>query len=132
MAGTALAATADLDVTATVTTTCTMTGGSLAFGSLDPTNPVAKPASSSGVTITCTNGTAYTLGGNNGANATGTQKRLLNGTNNYIPYSVTIPSGGTGSGVAQDVTITGTIAAGSYSTAPAGSYADTIELTVTP
>jgi len=135
MAGTAMAATANLDVSATVTPTCTMNtdAGTLAFGSLDPTAPVAKTASSSGVTITCTNGTAYTLVGNDGANPASTQKRLRNGTTtNYIPYSVTIPSSGTGSGSAVPISIAGLIAENSYSTAPAGSYADTIILTVTP
>lgn len=135
MAGVAVAATADLGVSATVSATCTMTGGTLAFGSLDPTNAEAKSASSTGVTITCTNGTPYTLSGDDGANngntTVGTQKVLTNGTSN-IPYSVTIPAGGTGSGSATAVAITGNIAANTYTGATAGSYADTIKLTVTP
>jgi spore coat protein U-like protein len=131
MAGVAMAATADLDVSATVIPTCTMTGGTLAFGNLDPTNAVAKTASSIGVTITCTNDTDFTLSGNAGDNAVGSQKYLTNGTSD-IPYSVTIPASGTGTGSALPVSIAGAIAAGSYTTATAGSYTDTIELTVTP
>lgn len=132
MAGSAMASgTANLQVTATVIPTCTMTGGTLAFGNLDPTNPAIKTADSSGVTITCTTGTPYTLGGDAGDNNVGTQKRLAFGTN-YIPYSVTIPAGGSGTAVAQTVTIAGTIAADAYTSAPPGTYSDTIELTVTP
>lgn len=132
MAGAALAATANLDVTATVTPTCSITGGDLKFGNLDPTNAVAKTASSTGVTIKCTNGTVYTLEGDDGDNAgAGTQKYLTNGTSN-IPYSVTIPAGGTGTGSDVAVTIDGLIAANTYASATAGSYTDTIELTVLP
>lgn len=133
MAGTAMAAaTADLDVSATVIASCSMTGGSLAFGELDPTNPVEKTSNSNGVTVTCTNGTTYALAGNDGINADGTQKRLTDGSGNYIPYTVTIPGSGSGTGLAVGVTIGGTIAANTYNTAPAGSYTDTIELSVTP
>jgi spore coat protein U-like protein len=132
MTGTAMASdTADLDVTATVIEACTMTGGTLAFGNLDPTNAVEKTANSTGVKVTCTNGTSYTLTGDNGDNADGAQKQLTNGTSD-IPYSVTIPGSGTGTGSAVTVTIGGTIAANSYTAATEGSYTDTIELTVNP
>lgn len=132
MAGTAMAAdTANLSVTAQVVGACKMTGGSLNFGNLDPTNPVAVSGNSSGVTVTCTKGTAYTLTGNDGATPSGTQKRLANGSN-YIPYSITIPASGTGTGAPEDVTITGDIAAGAYTTSPAGTYTDTVLLSVNP
>lgn len=131
-AGTAMATdTANLDVSATVIGSCVMSGGSLGFGNLDPTDPVEKTADSVGVTVTCTSGTSYTLTGDNGDNAVGTQKYLINGTNK-IPYSVVIPGSGSGTGSAVGVTIAGTIAADSYITAPAGTYTDTIELLVTP
>lgn len=132
MAGTAMAAgTGDLTVTAEVVGVCTMTGGSLNFGNLDPTNPVAVSGNSTGVTVTCTNGTSYSLTGNNGINPSGTQKRLANGSN-YIPYSITIPASGTGTGAPVGVTITGNIAAGAYTSSPAGTYTDTVTLSVNP
>ncbi|ABA89301.1 sigma-fimbria adhesin, putative [Syntrophotalea carbinolica DSM 2380] len=132
VAGTAMAAdTADLDVTATVISSCSMTGGTLAFGNLDPTNAVEVTASSTAVTVTCTNGTAYTLSGDDGDHAVAGQKYLDNGTST-IPYSVSIPAGGTGTGAAVGVTIDGTIAANSYNTATAGTYTDTILLSVNP
>jgi len=131
MAGTAMAATAELQVNATVRQVCTMTGGSLNFGELDPTNPVAVSKNSESVTVTCTNGTAYTITSNDGANASGTQKRLASGSN-YIPYSITLPPSASGTGAAQSVTITGAIAASAYATSPAGTYADTVVLTVSP
>lgn len=133
MAGTAMASdSADLAVSATVIASCSMTGGTLPFGELDPTTAPEVTASSDAVTVTCTSGTTYSLTGDDGANASGTQKRLSDGSENYIPYSVVIPSGGSGTGSAVGVTITGTIAASSYNTAPAGSYADTVVLSVTP
>jgi spore coat protein U-like protein len=131
MAGTAMAADADLDVSATVLGVCTMVGGSLDFGQLDPTNPIAHSANSTGVTVTCTNGTAYTITSNNGANASGSQKRLASGSN-YIPYSITLPASTSGTGAAQTVTIAGAIAAGAYTTSPAGTYTDTVVLSVSP
>lgn len=132
VAGTAMASdTADLDVTAEVVASCSMTGGSLNFGNLDPTNAVEKTASSTGVTVTCTNGTTYALSGDDGDHPVGTQKYLTNGISD-IPYSVTIPASGAGTGSAVGVTIDGAIAANTYTTATAGTYSDTIELTVTP
>lgn len=135
MAGTAMAATANLEVTAEVVGVCTMTGGTLDFGELNPTAPSNVTRNSSGVTVTCTYGTDYALSGDDGSHASGTQKRLNNGgttANDFIAYSVTIPTGGTGTGSAVPVTIAGNIASGAYATARAGTYSDTIELTVTP
>lgn len=132
MAGTAMAATGNLAVSANVTATCTITGGSLGFSALDPTTaPAVGPISSTGVSVTCTNGTAYTLTNNNGLHVSGSTLRLANGTD-FIPYTLSVPAGGTGNGASQSVTIQGNIAAGTYATASAGSYTDTVQITVAP
>lgn len=132
-AGSVVAATktANLTVDAQVLSSCIVTGGTIDFGSLDPTTPVVVNTSSTGVEVTCTSGTTWSLSGDDGLNASGTQKRLTDGTN-FIAYSVAIPAATfTGTGTAQAVTIPGTIAAGAYSAAPAGAYTDTVVLTVT-
>ncbi len=132
MAGTAMAVTANLDVSAKITAACSVTGGALDFGALDPLTAPLVTKDSTGVSVTCTNGAGYTIALDKGEHISGgTQANLSNGTDN-IPYSVSSPASGTGSGAAQPITITGTIAAGSYSTASAGTYGDTMVITVTP
>ena len=67
-AGNVLAAdTANLTVTATVDATCKITGGTLDFGTLDPTsgNP-ATVTNATAAQVTCTNGTSYTITLENG------------------------------------------------------------------
>ena len=127
LAGSAFAATATLSVTATVNATCAITGGTLDFGTIDPTTAPKVTATSSGVQVTCTNGTSYTLTDSLSSHA----GNLSDGSNN-IPYSISYTGTGTGDGTAQTVAITGTIAAGTYNTMPAGSYSDTVTLTALP
>jgi spore coat protein U-like protein len=126
-AGAAMAASKDatVAVTADVLAACSVTNGTLAFGSLDPTTAPLVNANSTGLSVTCTNGSTYTIGyvSANGG-------KLVNGANNFA-YTATGPAGGTGSGVAQSITLAGSIAAGVYSTMPAGSYTDTITATFT-
>lgn len=129
MAGTALAATANLSVTANVTGVCSITGGTLAFGELTPLTAPLVTANSTGVAVACTNGTAYTLGANKGTSTT--PGVLTNGSSN-IEYTIAFTESGTGTGSPVAVPISGTIAADSYNDATPGSYTDTIVLTVTP
>ncbi len=133
MGGTAMAVTADLSVSATVASACSVTGGTLSFGALDTLNAPAVPATSSGVTVTCTKSDPYTVQVNNGLNAVSNQAYLKNATNtDTIPYSLTVPALSAGTGNAQTIDIAGNIAAGSYKTASAGTYNDTVVITVTP
>lgn len=134
MAGSAMAAgSANLSVTANIVATCSVSGGTLAFGALDPFTTPLVTANSSGVTVTCTNGTGYTLSTTGNRGFTGTPGVLTNGTSN-INYTIAFDNGltGTGTGLAVAVPITGTIASGSYSGATPGSYTDTIQINVTP
>ncbi len=131
MAATTMAATASLSVTASVTNACSITGGTLAFGSLDTLSAPAVTATSSGVTVTCTKGDSYTLAAGPGSHYTGSQAYLSNGTDT-IPYSITVPTLSAGTGSSQTIALTGSIASGAYSTASAGTYTDTVTLTVTP
>ena len=133
MSGTAIAATANLVVSATVANACSVTGGTLAFGALDTLAAPLVSGTSAGVTVTCTKGDPYTVAAGLGLNFVGAQANLKNGANaDKIPYSLTVPAVTAGTGAAQTIAITGSITAGTYNTASAGSYGDTVVITVTP
>jgi len=132
MTGTAMAATANLTVTASITNACSITGGTLSFGSLDTLSPSNVTATSSGVTVTCTKGDNYTVAVDHGVNASsGTQAYLSNGTDK-IAYSVSVPTLSAGTGSAQTIALAGSITASAYTMASAGDYSDTMTITVTP
>ncbi|WP_158596038.1 Csu type fimbrial protein [Oleomonas cavernae] len=135
-------------VTASVAASCSTSIGNLAFGAYDPGS--ARSGSTT-LVVTCTNGTAYRVGadeGVNGASVTTRQMELTTGTD-LLAYSLTIGTNGgshlgsnwgndttggtdtvdgTGTGAAVNVTINGSVAAAQY-VAP-GSYADTVTVTV--
>jgi spore coat protein U-like protein len=131
MAGSAMAATANLAVSANITASCSVTGGTLDFAAL---TGATVNANSQAVTVTCTNRDPYTVALNDGIHAAGTQKYLKNSSNtDTIAYSLTLPAGPyTGTGAAQNFVIAGTIADTAYATASAGTYNDTVQITVTP
>jgi len=135
-----------LPVSATVTANCTLSTSALAFGSVN-TISGSNVDGTGGLTITCTNGTAWAASAGIGAGtgASFTSRRMTAGANllNYNLYtsnaystvwgdgtSSTATIGGTGSGGAQSVTVYGRVASGQTSV-PAGSYADTVAITVT-
>jgi spore coat protein U-like protein len=141
----AYAATASntLDVSATVTSNCAVTTTALAFGNINVTTG-ADFDTTGGISVTCTNGTAWTAeadaGG--GTGATTAVRKMTSGSDllNYALYSdsgrTTIWGTGasediasTGTGVAQAMTIYGRVPSGQ--TAPAGAYTDTVNVTVT-
>jgi len=133
MAGSAMAATATLAVSATVANACSVTGGTLSFGALNTLTAPLVSGTSAGVTVTCTKSDPYTVVVDKGANFVGAQANLKNSSNSdVIPYSLAVPAVSPGTGVAQTIAITGTIAAGTYNTASAGTYNDTVTITVTP
>lgn len=135
----AATATTTFNVTATVPTSCSVSaGGDLAFGSYIGTELDATTT----VSITCTNGGAYTVGLDNGLHPLSTQRRISNGTNylNYELYSdsgMTAPWGnvsgswvsGTGTGSAQVDTVYGKLDSGQALNV--GTYTDTVTVTVT-
>lgn len=144
----AVAATAStsMAVSATVTNNCTISTTALAFGSYDPivTHASADLDGTGTVVIACTKGAAATIGLNTGSNPSGTTRRMANGTD-YLAYEVykesgrTTVWGNTGterydagtapSSAAQTFTVYGRVTGGQTS-APAGSYADTLTATV--
>jgi spore coat protein U-like protein len=135
-----------LTVNATVTGNCSISTSALSFGSVD-TLSASPVLGTGGVTITCTNGTAWSAAADAGAGsgATLATRRMTSAGNtlNYMLYTdsgrttvwgdgtgTTAAIASTGSGAAQSVTIYGRVPAGQTS-APAGSYSDTVGVTVT-
>jgi spore coat protein U-like protein len=135
----ATTATANVAVTATVQANCTITTGSMAFG----TYTGAAASTTATLTVTCTNTTPYNVGLNAGATsgATVTTRQMLNGTAtlNYGLYTNSTWTtnwgnttgswvAGTGVGSAQTLTVYGQIPAAQFVTP--GSYSDTVLATV--
>lgn len=135
-----------IGVSATVTGTCAVntSNSTLAFGALDPGSGGAVSAVWSGGTFRCTNGTAYTIASNDGlwSSATGganNRMKLSTATDcsvatNCVRYTMTKAANGTGSGMTTNISfgVTGATALVDYQNAAAGSYADTVTLTVAP
>jgi spore coat protein U-like protein len=135
-----------LNVSATVTANCTVSSSALAFGAVNPLSGSDVDASG-GITVTCTNGTAWTAaaGVGAGSGASFASRRMTAGANllNYNLYTdaartsvwgdgtgSTAQFSNSGSGVAQAVTVYGRVPSGQV-TVPPGSYADTVSVTVT-
>lgn len=113
-------------------------GSVLAFGNIDPSSGTNATASVV-LVMKCGGGAAtaaYSLSASDGLNATGPgQPRLQHAVSasNYLAYSLNTPlSGTTPKNTATNLTITGTITVASFQGAIAGSYADTVVLTLTP
>lgn len=135
-------ATTTLAVSATVLSICTVTSTPIAFG-----NYTGALINASGtVLLTCTIGTAATIGldtGANGAHASGTT-RAMAVSGNYLSYEIYQDSGHTtvwtnsgggaesttGTGVVQTLTAQGQLPANQL-TVPVGAYVDTVNVTVT-
>jgi len=143
----AATATANLSVSATISNNCTITTAAVGFPAYDPiaTHATTPDDSTSGsVTITCTKGSAATIGLGLGANTSGSQMRMLNGSANYLNYALYQDAGratvwgNSGAGLLSPVaapskaprtfTVYGRIPAGQD--LPAGTYADTVVATV--
>lgn len=137
--------TSTVGATATITNICVVSGGSIAFGSLDPTtagpylggvtNPSLWCTTSDGILGTDNGGENGTTGG---TPVTGATWRLKSGSN-YIPYTLTYTSALTGAGKSSDIggqgggklSIAASIAAGAIDNVPAGAYSDSVILTFT-
>ena len=139
-------ATAPLNVSATVTANCTITTTPLAFGNVN-TLSGSNVDGTGGLSISCTNGTAWaaSAGVGAGSGATYGSRRMTAGTD-LLDYNIYTDSGrttvwgddsgatdligGTGTGLAQSVTVYGRVGLGQTSV-PAGNYTDTVSVTVT-
>jgi spore coat protein U-like protein len=137
-------ATAIIPVTATVLSACAVVAAPLVFGNYDPTAASALTANTN-VLVTCTFGTPYNVGLNQGlgTGATITNRKMMWGANtltyqlfqdaafssNWGQTIGTDTETGTGSSLPQSLTVYGRIPASQA--AVAGLYLDTITVTVT-
>ena len=117
----------------TILAECRADTFTLTFPTYSPLSVAALPGSST-VRVYCTKTTPATFALDNGANASGVQKRMLN-AGNFLNYTATLASGsGTsttslapiGSGIA----LNASIPAGQDIPAAAGSYLDTLQVVV--
>jgi spore coat protein U-like protein len=135
--------TANVSVTANIVGTCKFgTGGglhggniaTLAFGELDPLSTSDVSATTT-YQYWCTRGTVAATTADNGSNFSGSRRMAGGSPAWFIPYSF-ILSGHTQTGAGPSnpltATITGSIANADYINASAGSYTDTVLLTITP
>ncbi len=133
--------TTTFSVTATVISVCVVAAQPLSFGNYSPVSGSTLDATTT-VTATCTLSIPYTVGLDNGVNASGTQRRmaLLTSFLSYELYSDSSRTqrwgssgaelvSGSGSGTAQSLTVYGRVPAGQV--VGAGAFADVITVTVT-
>jgi spore coat protein U-like protein len=128
-------------VTANVVGTCKFNSGTstLAFGELpfDAAGNALGDTASTSVTFWCTKGASYSITDDDGLYeaAAGNQSMKHGTLAEYIAYNFSYnPTSGTGAGRTTNVTlnINGTVAGLAYQDASAGSYEDTVLLTIAP
>lgn len=144
----AFAATANtnLAVSATVINNCLITTSALAFGSYDPVvaNSAANLDGTGVVSVACTKGVSPTIALGLGSNASGSTRRMGDGSGNFLTYELYKDAGrvtvwGTSgaallsptaapSKAARAFTVYGRVMAGQDATV--GSYTDTVVATV--
>jgi spore coat protein U-like protein len=139
-------ASANLSVSASVANNCTISTSPLAFGAYDPVvaNASTNLDATGAVTVACTKGATATIGLGLGSNASGSTRRLTDGSTNFLAYEMYQDSsrstiwGNSGAELlspsaapsksTRDFTVYGRIP--SNQDVPSGSYADTVTATV--
>ena len=138
--GSTLASTT-LPVSGSVAANCSVSAGTLGFGSYSG----AQVNSSATVSVNCSNGAPYQVSLGGGSNQSGSTRRMAGPLSSYLNYELfrdsarTLAWGdgsaqlgsrqsGTGSGNAQSLTVYGRIPAGQ--SPAAGSYSDSVVVTV--
>ena len=141
----AATSTANFGVSATVGKNCTISTNALAFGTYDPVvaNLSATLDGTGAVTVGCTRGAIASIALGSGSNASGSTRRMADGTGNYLVYELfsdsshtTVWNSGSGaltltaapSRATRDLTVYGRISGNQD--VPAGTYADTVVATV--
>ncbi len=122
-----------LQVTMTVGPVCRADIFTLPFGAYSPLSAVAL-AGASTVKVYCTKSTPATFALDNGANALGVQKRMVN-AGNFLNYTATLASAsGTSTSslvpIGGGIALTGSIPAGQDLPAAATAYIDTLQVIV--
>jgi spore coat protein U-like protein len=134
--------TSTMTVSGSVAPTCSITAGTLAFGTYTPN--ALKDAVAT-ISVDCSNTAPYQVSLGGGENQSGSTRRMAGPSGSFLNYGLFSNSGrttgwgdgtavgaivsGTGSGTAQSLTVYGQIPAGQY--ARPGSYTDSVFVTVT-
>lgn len=130
--GASAATTTDtIAATATITTSCSMTGGAIAFGTVDAeTNAAGGTATITNPAIYCTNTLPVAVSDDKAGSS-----NMTDGAAHNIAYSFTYATSLTGGGTAVDIgaslNLAATFAAGALNALPAGTYSDSIVFTLT-
>jgi hypothetical protein len=139
LGGVAMAAgTNTLTVNASVTGTCKFSTATstLNFGALDPSVGTNAPGSTT-TQFWCTKGvTTDNITADNGANWSGTKRQMKDPVStDVIPYTLTVTKDGsanTGPALPRTLTIDGQVLGTDYTSKSAGSYSDTVVISITP
>lgn len=135
LAATAMADTASVSVSATVTGVCKFSTatGSVSF-TLDPSSAGNATGTVTQPVFWCTKGTTYSITDNGGVNNSSGPRMKGPGATDFIPYSFTYTGSGTGAGKSSTVTmnIASSVVNSDFINATAGSYSDTMTLTIAP
>ena len=114
------------------------TGLALNFGTIDPSNPVQVVTAVQAVNMNANNAGDCNGGGNFTVDIVGGTSRTLSNGTDSIPYTIAgFPVNVAEPGNNKYVNflspaMTGTIAAGTYANASAGTYTDTVTISVSP
>lgn len=134
-------ASASASISGTVAAICSVSAGTLGFGSYSGQEVNASAA----ISVNCSNGASYQVGMSGGASQSGSSRRMAGPAGALLAYELyrdaarTLPwgdgsaqlggrLGGTGSGAVQSLTVHGRIPAAQ--TPAAGSYSDSVVVTV--
>lgn len=137
-------ATTTFNVTATVLSNCAVSATDLLFGNYSASSATPLTVNST-ISVTCTNGSAYTVALDGGTHTGNVAARsMTDGATHSLAYelytantyasiwgdgtSSTVTVAGTGNGAAQPLTVYGRVPASQFVTA--GSYSDHITVTV--
>lgn len=139
-------ATANLNVSASVSAVCTISTAAVAFGAYDPvvTNAAAALNGTGTLTVACTKGASATIDLGNGGNLSGGSRRMTSGSDflNYALYKDAARTQVWGTGMAGGTTLTYNSASKVstnltvYGTVPAaqdvtvGAYSDVVVATI--
>src|SRR5262245_36618311 len=127
--------TRNIQLTANVRGSCRFEAApNINFGDLDPATAADKDQTVD-VSFKCTKGVAYTFTVGDGLNFSGTNRMKSATGTDYISYEITPktqPGTGKGFGVSDTIQIKGSVKGVNYQNVTAGSYADTVTLSIQP
>jgi spore coat protein U-like protein len=132
----AMADTATVGVSATVSGNCRFNSNGTVSFTLDPTSTSAATGIVTQPTFWCTKNSTYAITDDKGLHESGTIYQMQHATTptELIPYTFTYTASGMGAGPGAPITlnIASTVNNTDYVNKAAGNYSDTVTLTITP